>query len=124
MAAAAPVCNAAPDVLGGGCDNRKRGLLECWSVGVLETRRNPLLHYSISSRRHGTARNFCWIRSSGYLGKKASAMKTLFGARSRVAIVSLYSTCSCGLIKTVPGVSVMACLSDHFVSIFSADFLK
>ena len=51
----------------------------------------------------GAVMNFCRIRNSGNLGKNTSAMKTLFGARSRVAMVSLYSMCSCGLITTVPG---------------------
>src|SRR5438309_4785039 len=54
MAAAAPVCNAAPDVPGGGCDNRKRGVLERWSDGVMETWQNPftpLLHFLPLSRR-------------------------------------------------------------------------
>ena len=57
---------------------------------------------------YGTARNLFNICNSGYAGKKTSATKTLLGVRSRVAIVSLYSTRSCGLIKTVPGLSVMA----------------
>src|SRR4029077_7242427 len=97
-----------------------------WNAEVMGGWKHGRAHCSITqrSRRHGTARNFCRTRSSGYLGKKASAMKTLFGVRSRVAIVSLYSTCSSGLIKTVPGVSVIAWLLDHFVSIFPAEFLK
>ena len=47
----------------------------------------PLLHCSIPLP-YGAVRNFCRMRSSGYCGKTTSAMKTLFGVRSRVAIVS------------------------------------
>src|SRR5438094_8782836 len=64
---------------------------------------------------YGTARNFCWIRNSGYFGKKTSAIKTLFGVRSCVAIVSLYSKCTIGLIKTELGFTALYCLSDDFV---------
>jgi len=39
------------------------------------------------TRAHGAVRNFCRTRSSGYFGKKASTMKTLFGVRSRVGMV-------------------------------------
>ena len=66
---------------------------QSWSVGVLECSsdaRNitPLLHYSIAPLPYGAVRNFCRTRSSGYFGKKTSAIKTLFGVSSRVAIVS------------------------------------
>src|ERR1700730_3315701 len=61
-----------------------------------------------SHRRHGSVRNFWRIRRSGYLGKKTSTMKALFGVRSRVEMVSLYSTCSPGLIRTRLGFSLTA----------------
>src|SRR5260370_2776769 len=54
MAAAAPVCNAAPDGPGGECDSRKSEVLECWSDGLMETWQSPLLHYStVPPSRHG-----------------------------------------------------------------------
>src|ERR1700739_3924067 len=34
------------------------------------------------SRRHGSVMNFCRMRSSGYFGKKTSAVKTFPGVRS------------------------------------------
>ncbi len=90
MVEAIPVCTVARDVPVDACGNRKREELEYWSVAVVRVCQKPLLHHSIACPQ-GTARNFWRIRSSGYWGKKTSAIKTLFGVSSRVAIVSLYS---------------------------------
>jgi len=73
---------------------------------------------------HGAVRNFWRVRRSGYFGKKTSAIKTLSGVNSRVEIVSLYSICSPGLIKTMPGLALIAWLSDHLVSTIPAEFIK
>src|ERR1700730_1560606 len=70
---------------------------------------------------YGSVMNFCRMRSSGYFGKKASTVKTFPGVRSRVAIDSVYSICSPGLIRTLVGVSLIAWFSDHFVSTLSAE---
>src|ERR1035441_9080593 len=43
------------------------------------------------TRAHCAVMNFCRARRSGYFGWNTSAIYTLFGASSRVAIVSLYS---------------------------------
>src|SRR5947208_16124665 len=89
---------------------------EYWSMVVLAYWQRLRNHYFIAPSLHlpyGTARNSCRIRSSGHWGKKTSAIKTLFGVSSRVAIVSLYSTRSWGLVKTVAGFSAIAWLSDH-----------
>ena len=107
-AEATSVCTVAPDVPADACGNRRKGAMKYWSVEVLEHRQKTLLHHSTAPCHYGTARNFCRIRSSGYWGKKTSAIKTLFGVSSRVAIVSLYSMRSCGLTKIVPGFSVIA----------------
>src|SRR5437762_14320288 len=69
----------------------------------------------------GTARNVCRIRSSGYCGKKTSAIKKLFGVSSRVAIISLYSLRFWGLMRIVPGFSALAWLSDYCAQIGPAD---
>src|SRR5204863_8909147 len=100
---------------------------EYWSIGVLGNWQRLRNHYFIAPSLHllyGTARNFCRIRSSGYWGKKTSAIKTLFGVSSRVAIVSLYSTRSWGLMRIVPGFSAMAWLSDHFAKIAPAESIR
>ena len=39
-------------------------------------------------------------------------------------MVSLYSTCSCGLMSNVPGLSLIAWLSDHRVRTVSAAFIR
>src|ERR1700730_6325229 len=101
MVATVPEGKAAHDGPADACGNRKKGVLERWSVEVLQLP-SPLLHF------YGAVMNFCRARNSGYLGKKTSAMKTLFGVNSRVAIVSLYSIRSCGLRTMVPGLSPMA----------------
>ena len=45
----------------------------------MEKCQNPLLHASITPPcPYGAVKNFCRMRSSGYCGKKTSAMKTLF----------------------------------------------
>src|ERR1700720_1980073 len=75
-------------------------------------------------RIHGAVMNFWRARISGYFGKKTSALKTLFGVISRVAIDSLYSTCSSGLTTIVPAFSLTAWLSDHLVKIDSAEFRR
>ena len=43
---------------------------------------------SAASLPYGAVMNFCRTRSSGNCGKKTSQMKTLFGERSRVAMVA------------------------------------
>jgi len=90
MVEAIPVCTVARDVPVDACGNRKREESHYSITPLLHYSITPLLHYSIACPQ-GTARNFWRIRSSGYWGKKTSAIKTLFGVSSRVAIVSLYS---------------------------------
>src|SRR5690348_14672759 len=65
---------------------------------------------------YGAAIDLRWVCSSEYAGTFTSTVKTLPGSSSRVAMVSEYSTCSPGLIKSVPGFSANARFSDHRVT--------
>src|SRR5207244_5345308 len=103
-----PECTTVPDVPADGCGSRRR--VDRFWLRVDWQSRSGSINYQLPTNdfRQGTARNFCRIRNSGYWGKNTSAIKTLFGASSRVEIVSLYSIRSCGLTRIVAGLSAMA----------------